>query len=604
MAKLLLIASLFGFRGASGLAAPGNTIWMGRTTKSLSRDASGREFFMHAGVHIYPHMVDGERIPSLDGMGSSHADAEKHWMVMLQSDAKDVEAALMLHEFTPARAMTHPDLGEVPILSGMLTDGELRELIDRFPGRIIASEEDPYVQRVHEELYDTGVERRRSFPWGIQDINADVVRGRGVGVNVYVLDTGIRTTHSQYGGRAFAGVDMTSSSLVVCAPGSTTCARDYHGHGTHCAGTVGSTAYGVANGASLWAMKVLDDAGNGYVSWSVDAEQWVLSSGLRPALLSMSLGGSGQSTAEKNSIDSLVADGVMVVVAAGNNNADACFYNPAWIPSAITVGSYALGGLRSGFSNYGTCLDVWAPGSDILSSCASSDTNACTSSGTSMACPHVSGLAAIMYEAYPTAGSMTASQRWALLTASQRTGYVTGIPALPASVNLVALAPTSSPTPSPTAVSVDAKGDPHLTNVHGEKFDLMASGKHLLIRIPRTRAEKALLRVDAEAQRFGGQCADIYFQDMNITGAWADAKQTGGFRYQAAENHAKRAHWVKLGPMQLKVAHGHTQTGVTYLNIYVKNLERAGYAIGGLLGEDDHSVAEKTPEACAQRMAL
>jgi hypothetical protein len=147
-----------------------------------------------------------------------------------------------------------------------------------------------------------------------------------------------------------------------------------------------------------------------------------------------------------------------------------------------------------------------------------------------------------------------------------------------------------------------------LTNVHGERFDLMQQGKHLLIKIPRKREETTLLRVDAVAERLGGQCADIYFQEVNITGKWADAKQTGGFRYHAGEGlgdkHAKRAHWIRLGPVQLKVAHGRTHKGVKYLNFYVKNLGHAGHSIGGLLGEDDHTKAEKLPEACLHLMAL
>jgi hypothetical protein len=140
--------------------------------------------------------------------------------------------------------------------------------------------------------------------------------------------------------------------------------------------------------------------------------------------------------------------------------------------------------------------------------------------------------------------------------------------------------------------------------VHGEKFDLMQQGKHLLIKIPRQRGERTLLRVDAVAERLGGQCADIYFQEVNITGKWAENKQTGGFHYSVQGKHAKRAHWIRLGPVQLKVAHGRTHKGVKYLNFYVKNLAHAGYSIGGLLGEDDHTKAEKTPEACLHLMAL
>merc|ERR1712194_349112 len=104
-----------------------------------------------------------------------------------------------------------------------------------------------------------------------------------------------------------------------------------------------------------------------------------------------------------------------------------------------------------------------------------------------------------------------------------------------------------------------------------------------------------LLRVDADAQRMGGQCADIYFQELNVTGAWADAKSTGGFRFRAQDVGSNRHHWLRLGKVQMKVSHGRTQNGIKYLNVYVKNLARAGSPVGGLLGEDDHSVEQIPP---------
>merc|ERR1712039_502639 len=113
---------------------------------------------------------------------------------------------------------------------------------------------------------------------GVQYLNADVVRGKGAGVSVYVMDTGIRITHNEFGGRAFAGVDLTNpqnypGTLEVCSPNSTTCANDMHGHGSHCAGTVGASTYGVADGATIWAMKTLNDVGAGWTSWTIVAEQ-------------------------------------------------------------------------------------------------------------------------------------------------------------------------------------------------------------------------------------------------------------------------------------------------------------------------------------------
>jgi hypothetical protein len=149
-----------------------------------------------------------------------------------------------------------------------------------------------------------------------------------------------------------------------------------------------------------------------------------------------------------------------------------------------------------------------------------------------------------------------------------------------------------------------ATGDPHLQNVHGERFDLMKPGKHLLIQIPRKRSENTLLRVDAEAQRMGGQCTDMYFQELNITGAWAETKQSGGFHYHAQDVDVKPPHWSHFGTVQLKVSHGRTQQGIKYLNFYVKDLTRTGYAVGGLLGDDDHEEAATPPQECVRNLAL
>merc|ERR1719442_121347 len=158
--------------------------------------------------------------------------------------------------------------------------------------------------------------------------------------------------------------------------------------------------------------------------------------------------------------------------------------------------------------------------------------------------------------------------------------------------------------PSP-AGAVAATGDPHLQNIHGERFDLMRPGKHVLIHIPRgERVEKALLRVEAEASRLGGSCADMYFQGLNITGAWAEAKQIGGIRFHAQDVGDGDLNWDKFGKVELKVVHGHTRKGTQYLNLYVRHLGHAGYTVGGLLGEDDHEEAAMPSPACAQRLSL
>jgi len=155
---------------------------------------------------------------------------------------------------------------------------------------------------------------------------------------------------------------------------------------------------------------------------------------------------------------------------------------------------------------------------------------------------------------------------------------------------------------------VAATGDPHLQNVHGERFDLMKPGKHVLISIPRGwSAEDALLRVQADARRLGrsgAQCADMYFQEVNVTGSWAEAKQVGGYHYIASESASNTQQWVAFGKVQLKVVHGRTDSGFQYLNVYVKHLGRAGFAVGGLLGEDDHKDAMIPPASCTHRTSL
>lgn len=167
-------------------------------------------------------------------------------------------------------------------------------------------------------------------------------------------------------------------------------------------------------------------------------------------------------------------------------------------------------------------------------------------------------------------------------------------------------APTPAPTlPVQTGGAGAAVGDPHLSTIYGERFDLMAAGKHVLINIPRKRIRNVLLRVEAEAQRIGGQCADIYFQEANVTGSWAYEKNSAGFHYHAHDTPAKRAQWMRYGHrVQLKIAHGRTQQGIKYLNIYVKGLERTGFAVGGLLGEDDHSKVAMMPQGCGHHVSL
>lgn len=212
-------------------------------------------------------------------------------------------------------------------------------------------------------------------------------------VDTYIIDTGIRVTHNDFGGRAKHGYDFVDNDSN---------ASDCNGHGTHVAGTVGGSSYGVAKGATLYGVRVLDCQGSGSYAGVIDGIDWVTSNASGPSVANMSLGG-GASTAVDDAVRRSIASGVTYALAAGNSDADACNSSPARTKEAITVGSTTRSDARSSFSNYGTCLDIFAPGSDITSAWIGSDSDSNTISGTSMASPHVAGGAALYLADNPSA---------------------------------------------------------------------------------------------------------------------------------------------------------------------------------------------------------
>lgn len=158
---------------------------------------------------------------------------------------------------------------------------------------------------------------------------------------------------------------------------------------------------------------------------------------------------------------------------------------------------------------------------------------------------------------------------------------------------------------TPTQPAASATGDPHLENIHGERFDLMKEGKHVLINVPfGASAATALLHVQADARRVGFSCQDMYFKEVNVSGSWAEARQVGGYHYSASRSDSQPSGWVQFGKVSLKVVVGVTHNNVHYLNVYAKHLNQAGFPIGGLLGEDDHIDVSAPPKTCVKRLSL
>jgi serine protease len=215
----------------------------------------------------------------------------------------------------------------------------------------------------------------------------------GTGVDAYIVDTGIRASHSQFGGRVSGGFDAIGDGQGT---------NDCNGHGTHVAGTVGSSTYGVAKNVNLIPVRVLSCSGSGSNAGVIDGVNFVAANASGPSVANMSLGG-GNSTALDNAVLGAISQGVTFVVAAGNSNANACTGSPNRVGPALTIGSTTSSDARSSFSNFGSCVDMFAPGSSITSAWYTSNTATNTISGTSMAAPHVAGVAALYLDEVPSA---------------------------------------------------------------------------------------------------------------------------------------------------------------------------------------------------------
>jgi subtilisin family serine protease len=286
--------------------------------------------------------------------------------------------------------------------------------------------------------------QRSGSPWGLDRIDQRAhspldgsisTSQDGAGVTAYIVDTGIRITHQQFGSRASVGFDTFGGTGIDC-----------HGHGTHVAGTVAGSSYGVAPAASLVAVRVMDCGGSGTVSGIIAGLDWIVANHVAgaPAVANMSIGG-GYSLAENLAVQRAIDDGVTMAVAAGNENSDACGTSPASAPNALTVGASASSDARASFSNYGSCLDIFAPGVSVLSAWHASDTSTGTLNGTSMASPHVAGAAALLLSANPLASP--AAVRSSLLAHS--TAAAVTAPGFGSPTNLLYVGDPNVPQPAP-----------------------------------------------------------------------------------------------------------------------------------------------------------
>jgi subtilisin family serine protease len=334
-----------------------------------------------------PLMVESDQAASF-AAGASDAIPGR-FIVTLRDGARPAAVARD-HGITPDFVYTTVLNGFAGSIADAARDGLLRD------ARVARVEQDGIAHASTTQSGATwGIDRidQRSLPLsGTYTYNAS-----GSGVTAYIIDTGIRFAHSEFGGRATSGFDAVDGGS----------ADDCNGHGTHVAGTVGGTTYGVAKSVALVAVRVLDCGGSGTWSGVIAGMDWVAANRRLPAVANMSLGG-GANTSVDEAVRRMITSGVATAIAAGNGNQggrqqDACKYSPARVAEAMTIGATDKTDTKASWSNYGSCVDWFAPGVGITSSWSSSNTATNTISGTSMATPHTAGAAALYLSSNPSA---------------------------------------------------------------------------------------------------------------------------------------------------------------------------------------------------------